>query len=120
MWLIILFYLLMASTFTIAKTAIFYVKPIYFIAFRMLIAGSCLLAYFHFLNPEKGRVRFADIKLFAQIIIFHIYLAYVLEFWALQYISSSKVCLLYNLSPFYYRRSCVICSITKGSPGSNG
>lgn len=100
MWLILLFYLMMASTFTIAKTAVFYVKPIYFIAFRMLLAGTFLLGYFYFLKPEKWNIKRKDAKLFVYIVIFHIYLAYVLEFWALQYISSSKVCLLYNLSPF--------------------
>lgn len=106
MWLILLFYLLMASTFTIAKTAVFYFKPIYFIAFRMLLAGSSLLSYFYFLKRDKLRIKAKDIKLFALIIIFHIYLAYVLEFWALQFISSSKVCLLYNLSPFITAALC--------------
>lgn len=106
MWLILLFYLLMASTFTIAKTAVFYVKPMYFIAFRMLLAGLFLLGYFYFFKREKFHIKARDAKLFAFIIIFHIYLAYVLEFWALQFISSSKVCLLYNLSPFITAALC--------------
>jgi drug/metabolite transporter (DMT)-like permease len=41
-----------------------------------------------------------DWPLITRIIIFHIFSAYVLEFWALQYVTSAKACLLYNLSPF--------------------
>lgn len=100
MWLIIFCYLLMASTFTLAKAAVFYMKPIYFIAFRMLIAGSLLLAYIKCFKKKHWRFASADIKPFFFIALFHIYLAYILEFWSLQYISSSKVALLYNLSPF--------------------
>ncbi len=108
MWLIVLSYLLMASTFTIAKTAVFYVKPIFFIGFRMFIAGTCLLGYYYFSKREKLRIRSENKKLFALIIIFHIYLAYVLEFWALQFLTSSKVCLLYNLSPFITAGLCYL------------
>lgn len=102
MWLILLFYLLMASTFTIAKTAVFYVKPIYFIALRMLIAGGILLSYFYLLKRETWSIRRSDWLLFGQLILFHIYLAYTLEFWSLTHpdMSSAKACLLYSLSPF--------------------
>ena len=100
MWLIFLCYLLMASTFTIAKTALFYMQPVYFIAFRMIIAGIFLLSYLVLFKPAKLKYNRNDIKLFLMIIIFHIYCAYILEFWALQYMKSAKVCLLYNLSPF--------------------
>lgn len=94
-------YLLMASTFTVAKTAVLYMQPLYFIGFRMAIAGIILLAYVMLFKREKIAWHRADLPLFAQIALFHIYCAYVFEFWGLQYISSAKACLLYNLSPFF-------------------
>jgi drug/metabolite transporter (DMT)-like permease len=100
MWLILLAYFLMAATFTLAKTAVIYMKPIFFIAIRMIIAGSLLLAYFAWKEGKKVTIAKADLKLFIQLTLFHIYCAYILEFWALQYISSSKASLLYSLSPF--------------------
>lgn len=101
LWLVLLMYLLMASTFTVAKTAVLYMQPLYFIGFRMFIAGGLLLAYIFLLRRDKIKWNRADLSLFAQIAIFHIYCAYVFEFWGLQYISSAKACLLYNLSPFF-------------------
>jgi drug/metabolite transporter (DMT)-like permease len=100
MFLILLCYLLMASTFTLAKVAVTYMQPIYFIAFRMIIAGILLLAYLYFFKRSKLRFSRSDLKLFALIVIFHIYCAYVFEFWAVQYLNTAKVSLIYNLSPF--------------------
>jgi drug/metabolite transporter (DMT)-like permease len=100
-WLVLLLYLLMASTFTVAKTAVLYMQPLYFIGFRMAIAGAILLAYIFLFRREKIAWNRADLPLFVQIAVFHIYCAYVFEFWGLQYISSAKACLLYNLSPFF-------------------
>ena len=100
MWLIFLSYLLMASTFTLAKTAVMYMKPIYFIGLRMTLAGVLLLGYLYYFDRKKCIFNRTDAKLFVLIVIFHIYFAYILEFWALQYLSSSKTSLLYHLSPF--------------------
>jgi drug/metabolite transporter (DMT)-like permease len=100
MWLIFLLYFLMASTFTLAKTAVFYMHPVYFIALRMLIAGGALLGFLYWFKNEHFRPVGSNYWEFAKIIIFHIYCAFVLEFWALQYVTSAKNALFYNLSPF--------------------
>lgn len=100
--LIVLFlYLLMASTFTLAKAAVNVISPIFFIALRMMIAGGLLLGYVYFFKRSVWRFSSAHVRSFAAIAFLHIYAAYVLEFWALQIITSSKACLLYNLSPFF-------------------
>jgi len=100
MVLVILLYLLFASTFTLGKAALSYVPPFLFIGMRMIFGGSLLIAYYRFIAGHKVAIRIADYSLFLRIIVFHIFCAYTLEFWALEYVASAKACLLYNLSPF--------------------
>ena len=100
MFLVLLLYFLFASTFTIGKIAVEYAPPILFIAIRMSGAGLLLLGYQYFFNPRQWRYEWRDTAAFAQIAIFLLFIAFVAEFWALQYVTASKACLLYNLSPF--------------------
>ena len=100
MWLVLLLYSLMASTFTIGKIAVTYITPIFFIGIRMIIGGALLLLYTFFVKRQHWRFSWSDWWLFAQIVLFHIYCSYIFEFWGLQYLSSSKVSLYFNFSPF--------------------
>ena len=100
MILVILLYLLFASTFTLGKAALAYVSPFLFIGIRMSLGGGMLLAYYAWIAKQKISISRLDYSLFARIIVFHIFCAYTLEFWALEYVTSAKACLLYNLSPF--------------------
>lgn len=92
--------MLIAGTFTFSKAVLLYAKPIFFIAVRMVIAGIILLLYYYFFSRKQKFFKKKDGGLFIQIILFHIYFAYVFEVLALVYITSVKACLLYNLSPF--------------------
>src|SRR5438045_261737 len=98
MILVIIMYFLFASTFTLGKAALAYVTPFLFTGIRMFFGGSVLLCYA--VACKNAKVKKEDYSLFAQIIVFHIFLAYTLEFWALENVTSAKACLLYNLSPF--------------------
>jgi drug/metabolite transporter (DMT)-like permease len=100
MILIVFLYALCASTFTICKALLDYVKPIFFIGIRMLVAGAILLAYSYWKNKAVFTIHKKDRWLFTQIVLFHVYFAYILDLWSLQYITSSKSSFLYNLSPF--------------------
>src|SRR3989337_2029009 len=100
MILVIVLYLLFASTFTLGKAALSYVPPFLFIGMRMIFGGSLLLAYYRLIAKRKIIINTYDYSLFLRIIVFHIFCAYTLEFWALEYVTSAKTCLLYNLSPF--------------------
>jgi len=100
MILIFIMYLLFASTFTLGKAALAYVPPFLFIGMRMILGGSLLLIYYRFVKKQRLLISACDYSLFLRIIIFHIFCAYTLEFWALEYVTSAKACLLYNLSPF--------------------
>ncbi len=97
---IVILYALCASTFTICKALLEYVKPFFFIAVRMLVAGGLLLAYSFWKDRNCFIIKKRDWLLFGQIILFHVYFAYILDLWSLQYITSSKSSFLYNLSPF--------------------
>ena len=74
----------------------------------MIIAGTLLLSYIRWFAKDKWRFARTDLKLLLLIVIFHIYCAYVLEFWAMPYVTSSKACLLYSLSPFITALLCYI------------
>lgn len=98
--LIVVLYALAASSFTIAKAVLSYAQPIFFVGFRMTIAGSLLLAYAYWNNSLKHLLQRKNWSRLFLIIIFHIYLAFVLDLLALQHMSSFKGAFLYNLSPF--------------------
>lgn len=100
MYLVIFMEMLFASTFTVGKAVLQYLNPIFFIGLRMTIAGIILLSWLYFFKREKFFIKKEHLYLFLQITIFHIFIAYVFEFWALKYLSSFKTAFLYNLSPF--------------------
>jgi drug/metabolite transporter (DMT)-like permease len=98
--LAIIEYAILASTFTIAKVAIGHADPLFLTGVRM-IASAPLMFLVHFLQKENSFVvKKQDILLFFQTSIFHIFLPFVAEFWALQYVSSAKTAITYALTPF--------------------
>ena len=100
MFLIVFLYALCASTFTICKALLDVVKPFFFIGVRMLVAGGLILTYSYFKDRKAFIIQKKDRWLFVQIVLFHVYFAYVLDLWSLQYLTSSSSSFLYNLSPF--------------------
>jgi len=100
MVLVIFLYMVIASTFTIGKLALEYLHPMFLIGLRMTTAGSLLLGYLYFFKRSALKFKKEHLFDFIVIILFHIFFAFVAEFWALQYLTSSKICLFYNLSPF--------------------
>ena len=99
MTIVFLLYLCMASTFTIGKLALAYVHPFFLIATRMLSAGFLLLGV-QYWYTRRFHIPYAHWGLFLQLALFHIYCAFMPEFWALQYLSGAQACLIYSLSPF--------------------
>jgi len=100
MVLILVMYMLLASTFTLGKAVLQYINPILFIGIRMTLGGILLLGYIRYWKKDQWHLERRHWSLFACIVFFHIYCAYILEFVALRDMTSSKACLLYNLSPF--------------------
>ena len=100
MILILLVYLLYACTFSLGKLILGYIDPIFFIAIRMMFAGALLLLVRKYIQKKPLQFSWNDKKLFALIVCFHIYIAYVLEFVALRDMNSTKVAIFYNFQPF--------------------
>ena len=99
-FLALLEYAILASTFTIAKVAVSYANPLFLIGVRMVIAAP-LMFLLHGINKEKSKsVEKRDVHIFLLAGIFHIFLPFVAEFWALQYVTSSKAAIIYSLTPF--------------------
>lgn len=108
MFLILFAYLALACTFILAKTALYYMQPFYFIAIRMFFASFLLLGYLKLVKKQSLRVAKKDWLIFGQVMMFHIYFAFILEFWSMQYLTSSKAALVYNLSPFITALLCYV------------
>lgn len=100
MFLVLLLYMLWASTFIIGKIILEFMPPILFVATRMGIAGVLLLGYQYFFNRSRWRFEWRDVGIFAQIAVFFMCIGFITEYWALQYVTAAKACLLFNLSPF--------------------
>lgn len=100
MFLIVLAYAILASAFTVAKTVLFYAKPFFVIGIRMTLAGTILLSFQYLVRRKRIIPKSEDISLFFKVSLFHVYFAFLLEFWALQKMDSSKVTLIYSITPF--------------------
>ena len=100
MFLIFILYALFAVTFTLGKECLYFMPPISFIGFRMIIGGLCLLGYSYF--KEKCSILFErkDFGWFLGMVFLHIYCAFIFEFLGINAMAPAKVCLLFNLSPF--------------------
>jgi len=102
MILIAVLYALCAATFTISKDVLSYAAPIFFVGIRMLTGGALLMSSYRSMYTVQGirELIKRDGWIFAQIVVFHIYLAYVCDLWSLQYITSIESAVLFSLSPF--------------------
>lgn len=100
MILVVLLYALLASTFVIAKHVVSLGKPFFIIGFRMILAGSTLLTYLWITHRSACQIKKEDRWLFLKTALFHVYLAFIPEFWALQFVSSIKTNIIYSSTPF--------------------
>jgi drug/metabolite transporter (DMT)-like permease len=66
----------------------------------MIIAGLLLLGYYTVIQRKSIRIHKSDIWTFVQLALFHVFITYVFEFWALETVSAATDALFFNLSPF--------------------
>lgn len=89
-----------AGTFTIGKLGLAYTGPVFLNGIRMLIGGSILLGYYIITTREIPSIQRKDWGLMLKIIIFYDIFALLLEYWAMQYMSSLKTNMLWSSLPF--------------------
>jgi drug/metabolite transporter (DMT)-like permease len=100
MFYVLLLYALFASIFPISKIGLAYAQPLFLVGTRMALAGLILLGYQFFLKKQTFSIgRKAWWRLFL-LAVFNIYLTNAFEFWGLRYLTTSKTCFIYSLSPF--------------------
>lgn len=100
MWLVFFLYALFASVFVIAKAGLYYVEPLFLVGTRMAAAGIILIAYQTLWKNEFPKPSKKEWWLLFQLAFFNIYLTNACEFWGLKYLTASKTCLIYSISPF--------------------
>ncbi|MCH1430635.1 MAG: DMT family transporter [Chlamydiales bacterium] len=101
MTLVFITYALFASVFTVGKLALGVLPPFFLTALRYLIAGLIIFTFELFRGNVKKHPIKPHLPLIALIALFSVFLTNGLEFWGLQYLSSSKTCLFYSMSPFF-------------------
>ena len=101
MFLVILLYALFGFTFTLGKITLFYAKPFFVVATRMLIGGAGLSLYLYLNKHIRCAPQMKDWSAYAQVAFFGIFLPYCLRAWALQYISSTKAAFIFMLMPLF-------------------
>ena len=79
MFLVILLYSLFGFTFTLGKVTLFYARPFFIIASRMLIGGGGLLAYFYLNKHIRCSPRMKDWPYYTQVALFGIFRPYSLR-----------------------------------------
>lgn len=99
MHLIIILFALFASIFTLQKETLKYAEPLFLIGVRMTFSGSILIIY-EVIKNKNIKIKIKHITLFITLSILNIYLTNILEIWGMSYITSSKTCLIYSISPF--------------------
>lgn len=100
MYLLVVLYALLAATFSLGKVLLNYTQPVFLVGMRMSIAGGILLLYHVCTNKHTFKIKERDFWCFIQAMFFTIYIPYILRYWGLVYLSSSKACLIYNFAPF--------------------
>lgn len=92
---------LWASSIPMSKIILQFTSPIFLTAARMLIAGALLLFYEQFFTKQKLRFESRHWHFYVQIIFFGIYLKYILRYWSLNQLSTTKMSFMLNLTPFF-------------------
>lgn len=98
-WVLLLF-ALFASLFTLSKTALTFSEPFFLIGSRMLFAGIMLVAYQIVFHRKSIKIKLNHLLPLFILGLVSIYITNIAEIWGLQFMSSSKACLIYSLSPF--------------------
>lgn len=99
--LAILMFGMWTSIFSISKLTLVHCSPIFLTSARMILAGLILIGWLFLRKREDLKLTIKQILPIFLLAVFSIYLTNICEFWSVQYLSSSKTCFIYSLSPFF-------------------
>jgi drug/metabolite transporter (DMT)-like permease len=97
---VLILYAFYSMPISLGKAALVYAQPLFLVAVRMLMSAPLMLGYVYFFQRDKFKVDRAHYGLFAQATVLQIFFAYVLEYWALNNMNSSKNALIFTFAPF--------------------
>jgi drug/metabolite transporter (DMT)-like permease len=100
MFLVIVLYAVLASTFIFAKKAVSLANPCFLVGIRMILAGLFLLGYYFIFDRKKLFIKYEHWLLFLKTSLFHIYIMFIFDLWSLQYVSALKSTLIFSSTPF--------------------
>lgn len=100
MWLLFLLNAVCGTTFPLSKTLLHYCTPFFLVASRMIIAGTVLCGYSYWTDPKSIKISQKNILSLLQISFLGIFLTFMFEYWAMQFISAGKTAFIFNLTPF--------------------
>ncbi|MBS0623828.1 MAG: DMT family transporter [Verrucomicrobia bacterium] len=89
-----------ASSFSLAKAAMYYGPPLLVTGTRMVLAGILILSFLFLFRRSSVKVTKRQVLPLILLSLSSVYLANAFEFWGLQYLSAAKACFIYSLSPF--------------------
>jgi len=98
--LVLLMNVFYAATFPLGKLGLQYAGAIFFTGLRMMLAGVVLLGYYLLTTKRMHTITRNDWLLMLKTVLFYDLLAFVFEFWAMQYMSSLKTNMLWSSLPF--------------------
>lgn len=88
-----------ALTYPMNKIVLAYVSPLVLVACRLTLAGILFLGYHANTTHTRHKSSWQDWVFAAHVAFFSFYAPYILEGWALQWMSSAKTAFLYSLLP---------------------
>ena len=99
-FIIFLLYALNGTAITMCKIMVTLASPLFILGIRMTTVGILLLGFYRFILGRKIKIPRGAIHLLAQSAICNIFIPFSLRFWAVQYVTATKVSLFYTLGPF--------------------
>lgn len=98
---VFLLFSIWSTSFTLGKVALDYSPPLFLTGARMFIAGILILGFLAIFRRKDLKIKTYQLFPLFLLSLTGVYLTNIAEFWGLQYLTSSKACFIYSLSPFF-------------------
>ncbi len=98
--LVIILYALFGLSFTIGKMILSHAQPFFTVGMRMLLGSFGLIGYILYRHRIQCYPQKSDIWYYVQLALFSSFIPYCLRSWSLQYLSTVKSALIFNIMPF--------------------